>query len=90
MKAARLVGPKQFEILKLLMSRPGEAVSRQDIVDAIWGQGYFGDTRVLDVHVRWLRELIEPDPANPRIILTVRGVGYKFNEARTCTPSDRG
>jgi DNA-binding response OmpR family regulator len=73
--------PKQFELLKLLMSRPGEALGRQAIVDAIWGQDYFGDTRVLDVHVRWLRELLEPDPANPRYILTVRGVGYKFAEA---------
>ncbi len=75
------VPPKQFELLKLLMSRPGEAIGRQTIVDAIWGEDYFGDTRVLDVHVRWLRELIEPDPNNPRHILTVRGVGYKFAEA---------
>ncbi len=72
--------PKQFELLKLLVSRPGEAIGRQDLVDAIWGQDYFGDTRVLDVHVRWLREALEPDPANPRYVLTVRGVGYKFNE----------
>ncbi len=72
--------PKQFALLKLLMSRPGEAVGRQDIVDSIWGQDYFGDTRVLDVHIRWLREALEPDPAHPRYVLTVRGVGYKFNE----------
>lgn len=72
--------PKEFKLLKLLISRPGEAIGRQDLIDAIWGQDYFGDTRILDVHVRWLRELIEPDPANPRYILTVRGVGYKFNE----------
>lgn len=72
--------PKQFELLKLLISRPGEAIARQTIVDAIWGQDYFGDTRVLDVHIRWLRELIEPDSANPRFIITVRGVGYKFAE----------
>jgi len=50
--------PKQFELLKLLLSRPGEAIGRQDIVDSLWGQDYFGDTRVLDVHIRWLRELI--------------------------------
>ncbi|MBI3762494.1 MAG: response regulator transcription factor [Chloroflexi bacterium] len=80
--AGRLVEPppKQFELLKLLMSRPGEAIGRQQIVDAIWGEDYFGDTRVLDVHIRWLRELIEPDPANPRHLLTVRGVGYKFSD----------
>ncbi len=72
--------PKQFELLKLLISRPGEAIGRQDIVDTLWGQDYFGDTRVLDVHIRWLREALEPDPANPHYILTVRGVGYKFSE----------
>ena len=72
--------PKEFELLKLLMSRPGEAIGRQQIVDALWGEDYFGDTRVLDVHIRWLREALEPDPANPRYILTVRGVGYKFSE----------
>jgi DNA-binding response OmpR family regulator len=72
---------KEFELLRLLMSRPGEAIGRQAIVDALWGQDYFGDTRVLDVHVRWLRELIEPDPTNPQHVLTVRGVGYKFAEA---------
>ena len=70
--------PKQFDLLKLLISRPGEAMGRQFIVDTIWGEGYFGDTRVLDVHIRWLRELIEPDPSAPQYILTVRGVGYKF------------
>ena len=70
--------PKEFELLKILMTRPGEAQSRQDILDAVWGRNYFGDTRVLDVHIRWLRELIEPDPANPRHIQTVRGVGYRF------------
>jgi DNA-binding response OmpR family regulator len=73
--------PKQFELLRLLISRPGEAISRQSILDALWGADYFGDTRVLDVHVRWLRELIEPDPTTPRYILTVRGVGYRFAEA---------
>jgi DNA-binding response OmpR family regulator len=70
--------PKEFDLLKTLISHPGEALSRQDIVDAVWGQEYFGDTRVLDVHIRWLRELIEADPANPAHIQTVRGVGYRF------------
>ena len=69
---------KQFDLLKLLISRPGEVMGRQAIVDTLWGEDYFGDTRVLDVHIRWLRELIEPDPSEPRYILTVRGVGYKF------------
>jgi two-component system response regulator RegX3 len=70
--------PKQFEILRLLMSRPGQAVGRQDLVDAVWGKDYFGDTRALDTHIRWLRERLEPDPAQLRFILTVRGLGYKF------------
>ena len=70
--------PKEFEILKLLISRPGQAIGRQDLVDAVWGQDYFGDTRALDTHIRWLRERLEPDPTHPRYILTVRGVGYKF------------
>jgi DNA-binding response OmpR family regulator len=70
--------PKQFDLLKLLIARPGEAMGRQFIIDSLWGEDYFGDTRVLDVHIRWLRELIEPDPSEPQYILTVRGVGYKF------------
>lgn len=70
--------PKQFDLLKLLISRPGVVMGRQDIVDAIWGEDYFGDTRVLDVHIHLLRDIIEPEPSAPCYILTVRGVGYKF------------
>ena len=73
--------PKQFELLKLLIGRPGQVIHRQEIIDAVWGEDYFGDTRVLDVHIRILREIIEPDPSMPRYVLTVRGVGYKFAEA---------
>lgn len=72
--------PKHFALLQLLISRPGEALGRQDIVDAIWGQDYFGDTRVLDVYMRGLREALEADPSVPQYLLTVRGVGYKFRE----------
>lgn len=72
--------PKHFALLLLLISRPGEALNRQDIVDVIWGQDYFGDTRVLDVYVRGLREALEADPSAPTHLLTVRGVGYKFRE----------
>ncbi|MBI5082366.1 MAG: response regulator transcription factor [Chloroflexi bacterium] len=70
--------PKQFELLKLLMSRAGEALGRQELIDAIWGVDYFGDTRALDTHIRWLREALEEEPSQPRRILTVRGIGYKF------------
>src|SRR6185503_15175668 len=62
---------KEFELLAFFLRHPGEALGRHDILDAIWGKDYFGDTRVLDVHIRWLRELIEIDPANPDHIRTV-------------------
>ncbi|MCL5997042.1 MAG: response regulator transcription factor [Chloroflexi bacterium] len=70
---------KEFDLLALLISHANEVVDRQTIIDTIWGKDYFGDTRVLDVHIRWLREQIESDPAHPRFIQTVRGVGYKFS-----------
>ncbi len=69
---------KEFELLTLLMSRAGEAVTRADLFDQVWGTDWLGDTRTLDVHVRWLREKIETDPSQPRYIQTVRGVGYRF------------
>jgi DNA-binding response OmpR family regulator len=72
---------KEFELLSLLMSRRGEAVSRADLFDEVWGTDWLGDTRTLDVHIRWLREKIEADPGNPRCIQTVRGVGYRFVES---------
>lgn len=69
---------KEFEVLSLLMSRPGEAVTRADLFDQVWGTDWLGDTRTLDVHIRWLREKVEDDPGQPRHIQTVRGVGYRF------------
>jgi len=69
---------KEFELLSLLMSRAGEAVSRADLFDEVWGTDWLGDTRTLDVHIRWLREKVEDDPSEPRYIQTVRGVGYRF------------
>jgi two-component system response regulator RegX3 len=69
---------KEFELLSLLLSRAGQVVSRAEIFDEVWGTDWLGDTRTLDVHVRWLREKVEPDPGNPRFIQTVRGVGYRF------------
>jgi two-component system phosphate regulon response regulator PhoB len=64
-----------------LMSQPGHAFERGELLDAVWGADWIGDPRTLDVHVRWLRQKLEDDPANPRYILTVRGLGYRF--ART-------
>lgn len=70
---------KEFELLSLLAARSGEAVTRADLFDEIWGTDWLGDTRTLDVHIRWLREKIEDEPSNPCYIQTVRGVGYRFS-----------
>ena len=69
---------KEFELLSLLLSRAGQVVTRAELFDEVWGTDWLGDTRTLDVHIRWLREKIEPDPGNPQFIQTVRGVGYRF------------
>ena len=60
------------------MSRAGEAVTRAEIFDQVWGTDWLGDTRTLDVHIRWLRERIEDDPSQPYYIQTVRSIGYRF------------
>lgn len=69
---------KEFELLTLLMGKAGQVISRAEILDAVWGIDWLGDTRTLDVHVRWLREKIEDDPGQPKYVQTVRGVGYRF------------
>ena len=69
---------KEFELLSLLLSRAGEVITRAEFFDLVWGTDWLGDTRTLDVHIRWLREKIEADPSQPRLIQTVRGVGYRF------------
>jgi DNA-binding response OmpR family regulator len=71
--------PKQCQLLQLLMDRNGEVVSRGEIMETVWKTGYMEDTRTLDVHIRWLRECIEPEPSRPRYLTTVRGVGYKLS-----------
>ena len=70
--------PKEFELLEYLMRHPGRALSRDLILERVWGYEYAGGTRTVDVHVRWLREKLERDPSSPRRLTTVRGVGYKF------------
>jgi two-component system response regulator VicR len=72
---------KEFELLSLLVIHAGEVVSRAEIFDQIWGTDWLGDMRTLDVHIRWLREKLEDDPGNPKLIQTVRGVGYRFTAA---------
>jgi len=71
---------KEFELLRLLMKTPGKVYSREDLMEKVWNYDYFGDTRTVDVMVRRLREKIEDDSANPRYIMTKRGVGYYFAE----------
>ncbi len=70
--------PKEYELLEYLMRHAGQALSREQILEAVWGYSYTGETRTVDVHVRWLREKVEGDASTPAHILTVRGVGYKF------------
>ena len=70
--------PKEFDLLELLMANKGRAFTREQILNQLWGYDYFGGDRTVDVHVRWLREKIEEDPSNPKRIVTVRGVGYRF------------
>ncbi len=69
---------KEFELLELLMTNAGRVLTRDVLIDRIWGPNYFGDTKTLDVHVKRLRSKIEIDPANPKRIVTVRGVGYRY------------
>ena len=69
---------KEFELLTLLIRNAGQNVTRAVIFDKVWGTDWLGDTRTLDVHIRWLREKIEDTPSEPKIIQTVRGVGYRF------------
>lgn len=69
---------KEYELLELLMLNAGRVLTRGQIIDRVWGSDYFGDTKTLDVHIKRLRSKIEPVPAEPTIIVTVRGLGYRF------------
>src|SRR4051795_4738752 len=69
---------KEFELLHVLLANAGRVLPRDTLIDRVWGSDYVGDTKTLDVHVKRLRSKIEPDPANPTRIVTIRGLGYKF------------
>ena len=71
--------PKEYELLIYFAENKGHVLSREQILEDVWGWDYFGDSRTVDVHVRWLREKIEVDPADPQRILTVRSAGYRFD-----------
>jgi len=69
---------KEFELLEFLLRNTGRVLTRSQLIDRVWGSDYVGDTKTLDVHVKRLRSKIEPEPAKPVHLLTVRGLGYKF------------
>ena len=71
---------KEYDLLAFLIAHKGHALSRDFLLEKVWGYDFVGNTRTVDVHIRWLREKIEPDPGNPQYIVTVRGVGYRFED----------
>ncbi len=73
---------KEFELLELLMNNAGKVLTRDMIIDRIWGAYYSGDTKTLDVHVKRLRSKIERDPSSPKLITTIRGLGYRFEDQK--------
>ena len=72
------LAPKEFELLSTFMRHSGEVLPRSFLIHEIWNTDYLGDTRMLDVHIRWVRRKIEDDPSAPTYLRTVRGVGYRF------------
>jgi len=77
------VKPKAFELLAFLLRHPGQVFDRDQLLEKVWGYDYAGETRTVDVHVHWLRAAIEPDPAQPRYLQTIRGVGYVLRPEAT-------
>jgi two-component system response regulator RegX3 len=73
---------KEFELLTLLMENSGRLLTRDVLIDRIWGSDYFGDTKTLDVHIKRLRSHVEEDPSSPKLITTIRGVGYRYDTPR--------
>ena len=69
---------KEFELLELLMRNAGRVLTRGQLIDRVWGSDYFGDTKTLDVHIKRIRSKIEEEPSDPKLLLTVRGLGYRF------------
>jgi two-component system response regulator RegX3 len=81
-KGAELSLPlKEFELLHILLVNAGRVLPRETLIDRVWGNDYVGDTKTLDVHVKRLRSKIEPDPAAPTRIVTIRGLGYKYERS---------
>jgi len=78
--AATPIPLKEFELLEYLMRNAGRVLTRGQLIDRVWGSDYFGDTKTLDVHIKRIRSRIEADPKSPVLLLTVRGLGYRFEE----------
>ena len=72
------LSPKEFRLLELFMSYPRRVWSREQLIERVWGPDFLGDTKTVDVHIRWLREKLEYDPSQPEYLITVRGFGYRF------------
>ncbi len=72
------LSPKEFRLLELFMSYPRRVWSREQLIEQVWGADFLGDTKTVDVHIRWLREKLEEDPSQPEYLITVRGFGYRF------------
>ena len=82
MRGERVALPlKEFELLELLLANAGRVLTRDVLIDRVWGPNYYGDTKTLDVHVKRLRAKVEDDPAQPERIVTVRGVGYRYDRS---------
>lgn len=73
---------KEFELLHLLLANAGRVLPRETLIDRVWGTDYVGDTKTLDVHIKRLRSKIEDDPSSPVRIVTIRGLGYKYEKPR--------
>jgi|RhiMetdeSRZDD1v2_1073273.scaffolds.fasta_scaffold1560164_1 two-component system, OmpR family, response regulator RegX3 len=76
---------KEFELLELLLDNAGRVLTRETLIDRVWGSDYVGDTKTLDVHIKRLRSKVEDDPSNPSRIVTIRGLGYKFESPKTAS-----
>lgn len=72
------LAPKEYRLLELFMNHPRRVWSREQLIEQVWGMDFLGDTKTVDVHIRWLREKLETDPSQPEYIVTVRGFGYRF------------
>jgi two-component system response regulator RegX3 len=72
---------KEFELLELLLRNAGRVLTRGQLIDRVWGSDYFGDTKTLDVHIKRIRSRIEQNPSEPQMLVTVRGLGYRFEDS---------